>query len=40
MRHYGIQGKITNIIRNSYEGMAFRVVYEQQLVDAFEVSLE
>ena len=35
LRHYGIQEKIANIIRNSNEGMTCRVVPGQQLVDAF-----
>ena len=37
LRHYGIPEKITNIIRNSYEGMTCRVVHGRQLTDAFEV---
>ena len=37
LRHYGIPVKITNIIRNLYEGMAFRVVHGWQLTDAFGV---
>ena len=37
LRHYGILEKITNIIRNSYEGMTCRVVHGWQLTDAFEV---
>ena len=36
-RHYGIPEKITNIIRNSYEGMTCRVVLRRQLIDAIEV---
>lgn len=37
LRHYGVPAKITNIIRNSYEGMTCRVVHGQQLTDAFQV---
>ena len=37
MRHYGIPDKITNIIKNSYEGMNCRVVHGGQLTDAFQV---
>lgn len=37
MRHYGIPQKITNIIKNSYEGMTCRVVHGGQLTDAFQV---
>jgi hypothetical protein len=37
MRHYGIPGKITNIIKNSYENMSCRVVHGRQLTDAFQV---
>ena len=40
MRHYGIPDKITNIIKNSYEGMTCRVVHggqAGQLTDAFQV---
>ena len=37
LRHYGIPEKITNIIRNSYEGLTCRVVQGRQLTDAFEV---
>ena len=37
LRHYGIKEKITNIIRNSYEGMLCRVVHGRKLTDAFEV---
>ena len=36
-RHYGIPEKITNIIRNSYEGMTCRVVLRRQLIDALDV---
>ena len=37
LRHYGVPQKITNIIRNSYEGMTCRVVHGQQVTDAFQV---
>ena len=37
MRYYGIPDKITNIIKNSYEGMTCRVVHGGQLTDAFQV---
>jgi hypothetical protein len=37
LRHYGIPEKITNIIRNSYEGMTCRVVHGRQLTRAFQV---
>ena len=37
LRHYGVPAKITNIIRNSYEGMTCRVVHGQHLTDAFQV---
>lgn len=37
LRHYGVPEKITNIIRNSYEGMTCRVVHRQQLTDSFHV---
>ena len=37
LRHEGIQLKIPNIIRNSYEGMSCRVVHGQQLTDAFQI---
>ena len=37
LRHYGVPEKITNIIRNSYEGLSCRVVHGQQLTDAFPV---
>lgn len=40
LRHYGVPAKITNIIRNSYEGMTCRVVHGQQLTDAFQVRTE
>ena len=40
LRHYGIPEEITNIIRNSYEGMTCRVVHGRQLTDAFDVSTE
>ena len=37
LRHYGVPKKLTNIIRNSYDGMTCRVVHEGQLTEAFEV---
>ena len=37
MRHYGIPEKITNIVRNSYEGMSCRVVHGKDLTDSFQV---
>lgn len=37
LRYNGVPEKITNIIRNSYEGMTCRVVHGQQLTDAFHV---
>ena len=37
LRHYGVPEKITNIIRNSYEGMTCKVVHDRQLTDAFQV---
>ena len=36
LRHYQIQEKITNIIRNSYEGMTCMVVDGWHLTDVFE----
>ena len=36
MRHYGIP-EITNIVRNSYEGMSCRVVHGKDLTDSFQV---
>ena len=37
LRHYGVPEKVTNIIRNLYEGATCRVVYGQQLTDSFTV---
>ena len=37
LRHYGVPEKVTNIIRNSYEGLTCRVIHGQQLTDAFQV---
>ena len=37
LRHYGVPEKITNIIKNSYEGLTCRVVHRGQLTDAFQV---
>ena len=37
MRHYGIPEKITNIVRNSYEGMSCRVVHGKDLTASFQV---
>ncbi|KAK7095834.1 hypothetical protein V1264_005198 [Littorina saxatilis] len=37
LRHHGVPEKITNIIRNSYEGLTCRVVHGCQLTDAFQV---
>lgn len=37
LRHYGVPDKITNIIKNSYEGMTCRIVHGRQLTDAFTV---
>ena len=37
MRHYGIPPKITNLIKNSYEGLTCRVVHSGKLTDQFEV---
>ena len=35
--HYGVPVKIVNLIRNSYEGMACKVVHGGQLTESFEV---
>ena len=35
LRHHGVPGKLTNILRNTYEGMTCRVIHEGQLTDAF-----
>ena len=37
LRHYEVPEKITNLIRNSYEGLTCRVVHGGQLTDAFQV---
>ena len=37
LRHFGVPEKLTNIIRNSYEGLTCRVVDGSQLTDAFQV---
>ena len=37
LRHYGVSEKLTNIIRNSYDGLTCRVVHGCQLTDAFQV---
>ena len=37
LRLYGVPEKVTNIIRNSYEGATCRVVHGQQLTDSFTV---
>ncbi len=37
LRHYGVPDKITNIIKNYYEGMTCRIVHGRQLTDAFTV---
>ena len=37
LRHYGVPEKVTNIIKNSYEGMICKVVHGQHLTDAFQV---
>ncbi len=37
LRHYGVPEKITNIIKNSYEGMTCKVVHGQHLTNAFQV---
>ena len=38
IRRDGVPEKITNIIRNSYSGMTYRVVCGRQLTDAFQVN--
>ena len=35
LRHYGVPEKLTNIIRNTYEGMTCRVIHEGQPTGAF-----
>lgn len=37
LRHYGVLEKITNIIKNSYEGMTCKVVHGQHLIYAIQV---
>ncbi|XP_052280867.1 uncharacterized protein LOC127878381 [Dreissena polymorpha] len=37
LRHYGVPGKITNIIRMSYEEMTCRIIHGRQLMSALEV---
>ena len=37
LRLYGVPEKITNNIRNSYEGMTCRVIHGNQVTDAFQV---
>ena len=37
LRHYGVPQKITDIIRNMYEGINCRVIHGQQVTDAFQV---
>ncbi|VDO78036.1 unnamed protein product [Schistosoma margrebowiei] len=37
LRHYGVPGKIVNIIRNSYDGPQCKVVHGGLLTDAFRV---
>nr|XP_006821756.1 PREDICTED: uncharacterized protein LOC102803864 [Saccoglossus kowalevskii] len=37
MKHYGIPHEITNLVRNSYEGLSCRVIHGGQLTDAFNV---
>ena len=37
LRLYEVPEKITNIIRNSYEGMTCRVIHGNQVTDAFQV---
>ena len=37
LRHYGVPQKITDIIRNMYEGINCRVVHGQHVTDAFQV---
>nr|KAG5692145.1 hypothetical protein BaRGS_020693 [Batillaria attramentaria] len=37
LRHYGVPEQITNIIKNSYEGMTCRVVHGSKTTDAFQV---
>ncbi|VDO68280.1 unnamed protein product [Schistosoma margrebowiei] len=39
-RHYGVPEKIVDIIRNSYNGLQFKVVHGGQLTDAFQVRTE
>lgn len=37
LRHYGVLGKITKIIRKTYKGMTCRAVYNRFPTDAFQV---
>lgn len=37
LRHYGVPNKLVNIIRNSYEHLACRVIHGGQLTEPFEV---
>lgn len=37
LRHYVVPEKLTNIIRNPFEGLTYRVVHEGQMTDAFQV---
>ena len=37
IRHFGILPKITNLIKNSYEGLTCKVVHGGKLTDQFEV---
>ena len=36
--HYGIPGKLVNLIKKNYEGMSCRVVHGQQLTQDFQVN--
>jgi hypothetical protein len=36
LRHYGVPGKITNIIRAPYEGTICRVIHNGQTTDSFK----
>ena len=37
MRHYGIPHQITNLVKNSYEGLSCRLIHGGQQTDAFSV---
>ena len=37
LKHYGVPEKLTNIIRNSYEGLTCRVVHRNHLTETFQV---